>query len=298
MIRRTLMNRTELDAWLMPLGIRCVYMHVAEPEDLWDSSIHEHDYHEICYVAGGSGVYDIHGVEYSMEQGDIFFIPKGWGHGEHLRTGESYELRFIMLENVGDSARDVDAVFFAKPMRIRSRTPMLVRRLWDRIMDEIVECNQGYLAVVEACLKMQYALVYRELFDEQSEKQVSQAADPMLRRREFLFERIQTYVRENMVRNFTVVELAEAFHYHPKYLTQLIKRETGKTLTGYILFVRLSCACELLAKTQHSISNILTLCGFANAAHFFRVFKQEIGMTPAQYRRKHQNAPRDALQKF
>lgn len=298
MIRRTLMDTTDVDSWLMPVSVRCVYMHVAEPEDRWESGVHEHGYDEICYVARGSGEYVINGVEYSMEQGDLFFIPKGWGHSEHIHTDDPYELRFVMLENTGASAMEVERIFFSKPMRIRSCAPVQIRRIWDQIMDEIVEYGVGYLSVVEACLKILYALLYRELFDAQADKQVHQALEPVRRRREFLFERIEQYILNNIDKNFSVSELAATFHYHPKYLTQLIKRETGRTLTGYIMYVRLSYACELLAKTQHSTANICAMCGFVNVSHFFKVFKHEIGMTPAQYRHKQQNAPRDEVKRF
>lgn len=299
MIRRTLMNKTKLDEWLMDLNVACIYMHVAEPEDYWESSVHVHDYNEICYVAQGRGTYVIEDIEYSMSLGDLFFLPKGTRHGEVCNKEDAYELRFVMVENSGEAADEINALFFAKAARIRCGQYQQVRRLWDQILDEVIGHEDGYLAIVESCLKVLYAVLYREIYAEMTPAQsLHYSSHSQIKKREFLSMRVRSYVMENINRTIGANELAEVFHYHPKYLTRLIKQETGKTLTAFVQSIRLGCACELLAKTQHSIANVLMLCGFNNDAHFFRSFKQEFGVTPAQYRRKKQNAPKDEVKQL
>ena len=293
MIRRTLMNRTRLDELLMCSSVQCIYMHIAESEDYWGSNAHDHGYNEICYVAHGSGTYIINGMEYSMNKDDLFFLPKGTVHSERCNTDEPYELRFIMLENVGERGAELDEMFFSKPNRYRGVKVSQIKKIFDRIMDEIIEYDEGYLSTVEVCLKMLYTTVYREFLAGQEKRMNVQASDSKLRRRDFLSERIRTYVLENVGNVMTVEKLAEDFHYHPKYLTQLIKQETGKTLSEFIMSIRLECVCRLLTQSQHSISDVQSMCGFGNAAHFFRAFKRSMGVTPTQYRRRHQNAPRD-----
>lgn len=295
MIRRVLMDNTQLDEWLMAVRVRCIYMHVAEPDDHWDSDPHAHEYNEICYVARGSGLYIIDDVEYSMKVGDIFFLPKGCTHAERGDSADPYELRFIMLENNSEKSHALDDIFFSKPHRLHSSKSQQVKRIWDQILNEIVDHDEGYLAVVESCMKMLYAILYREIGTEESILAVSSIKNDVqhVQRREFLSQRMRSYVMENISRAFTVDEIAQAFHYHPKYLTALIRKETGRTLTGYILSVRLECACDLLGKTQYAISSIVPMCGFKNDTYFYRVFKQEFGMTPAQYRSRYENAPRE-----
>lgn len=293
-IRRVLMDSTQLDEWLMAVRVRCIYMHIAELGDNWNSDPHAHEYNEICYVARGSGLYVIDGVEYSMKTGDLFFLPKGCKHKETGNPSDPYELRFIMLENNSGNTFELDRLFFSKPHRMRSSKPQQVRRIWDQILEEIVDHDEGYLAVVESSMKTLYTILYREICNDSSASVQSQS-ESRSNRREFLSRRLHDYVIENIARCITVDEIAAAFHYHPKYLTTLVKQETGMTLTAYILSVRLECVCELLSKTQYSIANIITMCGFRNDTYFYRVFKQEMGMTPVQYRSRYEKAPRDTF---
>lgn len=292
MIRRVLMDSTRLDEWLMAVRVRCIYMHVAEQNDNWNSDPHAHEHNEICYVAKGSGIYIIDNVEYSMKTGDLFFLPKGCVHSEKCDPTDPYELRFIMLENSRESGDKLDKLFFARPNRCRTDRPQQIKRIWDQILDEIIDHNEGYLAVVEACIKMLYAILYREAGAAEAAISVSHE-ESRLQRRELLSKRLRTYVMDHLSHPFTVDEIAAAFHYHPKYLTVLVKQETGRTLTGFILSVRLECACELLINSQCSIASIIAMCGFHNDTYFYRVFKQELGMTPIQYRTRYTHAPRE-----
>ena len=299
MIRRTLMSPTQLDDLLMNTTVRCVYMHIAEAEDAWSSDPHNHQYHEICYVVRGRGNYYIDGVDYSMEPGDIFLIPRSCDHGETYDPLAPFELRFIMLENMGQCGGDINQIFFTNPKRIRG-LPHQTRRLWDQILDEVIERQSGYLSNVESSVKMLYASLYRQIYEPRSRfnKEIQSHKEEGKRViRDHLLEHIHNYIIGN-VSNLDVNGIAKHFHYHPKYLTHLVKNETGKTLTELILSVKLDCARELLAKTLYSISDVIRICGFGNEAYFYRVFKHETEVTPAQYRHKMQNAPQDEVVKY
>ncbi len=296
MIRRTLMGSTLLDEWMITSHVRCIYMHVAEPEDRWRSVPHAHEYNEICYVAQGSGKYQIDGVDYSMNANDIFLLPKGCMHGENQESWESYELRFLMVETRGEHAQDLNEYFFSAPARFRSDKPYEIRRLFEQIMQEVIEYQDGYLSVVENTLKSLFVLLWRQKETENARDKLKNA-ESSLHCRDFLAERVRSWVLDNLEHDFTIDEIAHACHYHPKYLTTLIKRETGRTLSQYILSIRLDRACALLVHTQYVTSSIITMCGFTNNSHFYKCFRQYTGMTPQQYRNSRRNAPRDEFGK-
>ena len=298
MIRRTIMNAPPpLDRQVMQTTIRCVYMHVAEREDLWSSSPHGHGYHELCYVLKGKGLYWIDDVEYSMEAGDLFFLPKGIRHAEAVDGKDPYKLCFLMMEHTGEGAREVERMLYSRPMRMQvsGQASLLLRQEIDRLIEEVINHQDGYLAMVDSILKQLYLMTYRQMSDDRAQEQAhADRAD----RQTFLFHNLRRYVAEERGFLVTVEELAHHFNYHPKYLTQLVKKETGKTLSEYLLFVRVENAKELLGKTQHPIVNVIDMSGFRNSNYFFRVFKQETGMTPMQYRRMLQHAPREDVPKL
>ena len=52
--------------------------------------------------------------------------------------------------------------------------------------------------------------------------------------------------------------------------------------------VRLNAARRMLDTTDKLVADIAIECGFYDQSHFTRIFTAERGMTPGQYRRRHQ----------
>jgi len=48
--------------------------------------------------------------------------------------------------------------------------------------------------------------------------------------------------------------------------------------------IRLEHAKKLLSDSPYKVERISRLVGYENTKYFYRLFKKEIGMTPAEYR--------------
>lgn len=83
----------------------------------------------------------------------------------------------------------------------------------------------------------------------------------------------------------TVKNLAKEMGYSPNYLSDLLRKETGKNTQEHIQFQLLEMAKNLLLGTNESISQIAFMLGFEYPSHFSKFFKQKTGMSPAVYRR-------------
>ena len=57
---------------------------------------------------------------------------------------------------------------------------------------------------------------------------------------------------------------------------------------SYITTIRLNAARKLLEETNKLLSEIALDTGFFDQSHFSRTFKRERGITPGEYRRRHQ----------
>jgi len=77
--------------------------------------------------------------------------------------------------------------------------------------------------------------------------------------------------------------IASQLHLSSKYLTDLLKQETGKTALELIHFFVISEAKNLLVAGDRSISQIAYQLGFENLPYFSRLFKKEVGMSPKEY---------------
>ena len=80
--------------------------------------------------------------------------------------------------------------------------------------------------------------------------------------------------------------LAEQAHISEVYFRRLFKETYRTTPRQYILSLRLKRAKELLAGDVMSVSRVAEQCGFAGVYHFCRVFRQETGQTPSEYRHR------------
>lgn len=80
------------------------------------------------------------------------------------------------------------------------------------------------------------------------------------------------------------VQIAEAIHLTPDYLSFNFHKEFGTTLTNYIASVRVDQAKSLLMKTNMSAAEIAEQVGIPNISYFYRQFKKVTGKTPQQYR--------------
>lgn len=94
------------------------------------------------------------------------------------------------------------------------------------------------------------------------------------------------YIHSNYEKELTVSHIAEHFNYSPTYLTKIMKNYTGYSLIVYINRTRIEAAKNLLRNSDATIQNIALMCGFENEKYFFRVFKNNEGISPLKYRKK------------
>ena len=82
-------------------------------------------------------------------------------------------------------------------------------------------------------------------------------------------------------------ELAKAQNVSLGHLSTIFHKETGKTITSYILDKRMAHARHLLSTTKLQIQSVAARCGILDLQYFSKVFKKATGKTPKQYREAH-----------
>ena len=84
----------------------------------------------------------------------------------------------------------------------------------------------------------------------------------------------------------TVQELSEVFNYSPRHIARILKRATGASCTDFIRQRRLETFLSLLVGSNMSISRAMDLSGIRSPSVFYTEFREQFGMSPADYRKK------------
>lgn len=100
-------------------------------------------------------------------------------------------------------------------------------------------------------------------------------------------EQICAYLSENYAQKLSLGEVATRFYLSPYYLSRLFRRVTGISIVDYINARRIEAAQRLLETTDLSITAVAEQTGFSTAAHFRRVFREQMRVGPLQYRKGH-----------
>ena len=100
-----------------------------------------------------------------------------------------------------------------------------------------------------------------------------------------IVDQAKLYISAHMTESISRSEIAEVLYLNPDYLDRVFRRETGLSVNKYLLQKRLELACTLLSRDEPSINSIAFQCGYSSQSNFTSMFKREIGMTPAEYRK-------------
>ena len=98
---------------------------------------------------------------------------------------------------------------------------------------------------------------------------------------------VANYVRHHLSEPVSVEKMAEEFFLSRPYLSSRFRKETGQTLTDFILNEKTEEAKRLLRYSDRSLSSVSAYLGFSSQAHFSRVFRKYAGLAPGEYREKH-----------
>jgi AraC family transcriptional activator of pobA len=87
-------------------------------------------------------------------------------------------------------------------------------------------------------------------------------------------------------KQLTIQSIAEEMHIHPHYLSDLVKKQTGKTASQIIRERYVHEAKILLRNTNMSVSEISYYLHFNDTSNFTKFFKNICGYTPREYKEK------------
>lgn len=98
---------------------------------------------------------------------------------------------------------------------------------------------------------------------------------------------IANYVQKHLTEPVNIEALSKAVFVSRTHLAVKFKKETGMTLTEFVLKEKIEEGKRLLRYTDKSLSAIAAYLGFSSQSHFSNVFRKYAGYLPSEYRLKH-----------
>ena len=264
-------------------GMRLRRMASQQGEDGPVAYTHQDDYYIFGLVENGEGCGIIDFKELHLSSGDVFLIQPGQVH--RFISTESAEgwLLFTDSSFVGNVEKCIfdDFSLFASSLHIDKRRrnelaqiASLLAGREDSIMDNLTKTTarrlaETFVGIVAEAVQDCYL---------QRAKHSRRHTEIVMSFRRLLAEHFATCRQPS--------HYASLLNISTVYLNEVVKSVTGMSTTMYIKNEVVLQAKRLLAHSNLSVKEISDRLGIDDYAYFSRLFTQETGISPSQFRRK------------
>jgi AraC family transcriptional regulator len=93
------------------------------------------------------------------------------------------------------------------------------------------------------------------------------------------------YIETHLSDKIAAGDLADLVNLSKGQLSRAFKISVGVPPFRYIVRRRLELACTMMRTTREPLSQVAIACGLCDQAHFSRLFRSVIGMSPSAWRR-------------
>lgn len=237
---------------------------------------HSHPYYHMIYISRGECRLVSGDQTYALRAGQCLLVPRKTDHAytnEKDTTMEYLEIKFALPKAA------LDAQLLKRG--IRTSDSALIGMLFQQVLKEYSQMNHladdaatAYLMAILSALGEQ-----ERTGQQQSFRYVDASAYSPLS------QQIIRYLEEHYAEDLSLDSLARAMGRNKSYLCVAFKNNTQFTILDCLNMIRIRRAAELVVYSEHSLTQVAQMCGFASVSHFNRVFLKYVGITPGQCRR-------------
>lgn len=245
---------------------------------------HYHDFYEIFFFIEGNVDYWIDGSLYHLMPGDILLIhPTELHKPVPVSEIDSYERIVIWINK--SFLSEINGGLLERCFDRDRPTYNKVLRLPDEKKEELFTlahqlCKEHY-GTEFACNIASYSLLLQILIQINRLNHFISPVSSAKLSTPTLISDILSYINDHYSERLTLDSIAKHFFINKYYLSHEFKNAVNTSLYRYIIMKRLNVAYALLIE-GHPASEVCTMCGFGNYTVFFRAFKAEFGISPAE----------------
>ncbi len=252
--------------------------------------LHQHKEFELNFIEHGKGVRRIVGD--SVEEiGDYELVLIGGENLEHVwEQGRcrSKDIREITIQFSGDIFGDgiLSKNQFASIRRMLRRAdhglsfslPSIMKVY--SVLDTIAAETERFVQF----LKFMYVLYELSVSDDVRVLASSSFAHTERSTESRRVQKVKQYINDHYADPLRLSDLADIVGMSPVAFSRFFRQRTGRTLSDYIVDIRLGYAARMLVDSTKNISEICYECGFNNLSNFNRTFKAKRNCTPRYFR--------------
>jgi AraC family transcriptional regulator, dual regulator of chb operon len=262
-------------------------------------SEHKHDYLEFIYVFSGQLQQKINGKVVNIKEGDLCLLDLNVTHSIEPSSENDVAINIVMKEQffnnifmglLSDNNLIMDflvkAIYHKKEFKqyliFNCLSNEQVKWVVSKLLCEYYDNTPGKNTAIYAYILLLFTEIlrtYKNNMGKDSEERLNKT--------------IASEIKNYLIENFNKADLkntAEHFHFHPDYLSKLIKNSTGQSFTALLQEIKLREASLLLQNTDMPVEEILYRTGYTNMSHFYRLFKMKYNVTPIEYRKNRNSA--------
>ncbi len=252
---------------------------------------HYHDFVEFTYILKGKCVHTVDGIEYQMKHGDMLMINYGSSHAIAGGSSAEYVNVYIKPEYIDVALTNSENAFALLNLNEFSE--------FREIVDQM-SCKVSFIGTERDTIENLLSLMKHDadglapgsFLALRSELNLflihffRKAALPINDFFDSVSDGLLFYIRSNLGEKLTLDGIASKCSYNKSYFSRLFKSYTGMTFTDFLKKERVEKAKSLLLSTSDSAERISLNVGYTDKTRFYKDFKELVGMTPTEYRKK------------
>lgn len=260
------------------------YHYLCEGHPRYQMPYHWHEEHELLHVLSGEFDLTLDDDEITLRAGDAAFIA-----AEQLHSGIPrdcvyecivFDMRLLLkcndhckqqISSIRHGQIQLRAIYPAADGVIRHTIPPMFRALRD-------QCP-GYELITLGCLFQFLGEVYRHGAYQPATAVQGEG------RRILQLKQVFELIEADYAAPLTLADMAQTVHMSPKYFCRFFRATTHRTPVDYLNYYRVEMACNEIAATGKSLTEIALDTGFSSLNYFIRQFRKYKGITPGQYQR-------------
>ena len=256
--------------------------------------IHKHEVFELNYVENGEGVLRIVGdsAETIGNRELVLITSPDLEHVWEQDKCKSEDIREITVQFFFD---------FNSSYSLFNRTPLLpIKRLFERarkgvaftpetiekvypLLNSLSSTKDKFYSVINF-LTLLYELSLADVTRELASSSFAKVDVDSESRR---ILKVKEYINKHYTEEIRLADMADLVGMSTTSFSRFFKLRSGKTLSDYVVEMRLGVAARQLVDTTNSVSEICYGCGFNTLSNFNRLFRKYKGCSPTEFREKY-----------
>lgn len=258
-----------------------------------EMGLHEHEFHELVVVFGGTGMHFSEDEEYEINTGDVFLVSPGNAHG--YRDTHKLDLVNILYlpERFQISPMDLinlpgyHALFELEPkMRrqhnFKSRLTLDAEDL-EKVKTLIALIQQEMASSIPGKHYMAFSFFMQlQCFIARNYSEIKSAEGKTI----IGIADLITFMGHNLKKQITLDDLARKANMSKSSLHRNFIHATGESPIRYLIRMRVKKAADILRSGRENVSETAFAVGFNDSNYFVRQFRQVMGITPNKYKNR------------